>query len=161
MKCDKIKDLLKTDYLDSRAAAEEISQIKAHLAVCPDCRRLEQELSDQRALFRQSPRIGPPERVWRRIREAIVSERLERENRAQNWGLERLKRLFWQPKPVFALTGVIGILIFAAVFSALIIQNRLSVSQDTNAQIFAEYSLNSDSDSQTYDLGSSVEKYFL
>ncbi len=161
MRCKKIQELLKSDYLDSESGPREIRDVEEHLARCPQCRELEKELSLQRILFRDSQRLEPPERVWENIREAIDAERLNQDKPAKESFWERLRNLRPAfPRPIFAFAGVFAMAI-VAVFFAVVVMNNRAYYRDNGAETFADYRINGESVDVASDFGTSVEKYFL
>lgn len=161
MRCKKIQELLKSDYLDREAGPRQIREIEEHLAQCPRCRKLEKELLQQRILFKASQRQKPPERVWENIRESIDAERLDQD--------EPVKESFWEwlrnlipafPRPVFAFAGTFAVAI-VAVFFAVVVMNNRAYYRDNGAETFADYRINGESVDVASDFGTNVEKYFL
>jgi len=160
--CRKIQELLKADYLDGELSQIEQGQIREHLGCCPGCRKLQEELESQRLLFKQAGRVSEvPARVWQKIRDTIISIRLNEESRARGGILERLRDSLWQPRPAFAVVSVFAVLILAVVLTGTFIRREQSLSSENEVQILAAYSLSSDNGDLIYDLGTNVEEYFL
>ena len=157
MDCKKIQELLKTDYLDGEAKEKELSCIKEHLAVCPQCRKLEEELKAGRMIFKNIKRQEVPERVWQNIRDAIVSESLSEESSVVGGILKRLRETILAPRPVFAKAFALTVIIFVAVFFKV----RQPAVIDNGQEVVAGYSLNSENGDLFTDLGTSIEEYFL
>ncbi|MFH0827627.1 MAG: zf-HC2 domain-containing protein [Candidatus Omnitrophota bacterium] len=161
MRCKKIQELLKSDYLDEEAGPRETRDVEEHLARCPQCRELEKELSQQRFIFSNSKRQEPPERVWENIREAIDAERLNQDEWAKESVFERLRNLkpvF--PRPVFAFASIFAVVI-VAVFFAVVVMNNRAYYRDNGAETFADYRINGENVDVASDFGTNVEKYFL
>ncbi len=161
MRCPKIQDLLKADYLDGEATGREQQHIVEHLKMCPQCRRLEKELQGQRLLFQKANQYKPPEHVWQNIREAIVTEAINQESRVSRGMLQRLRESMFAPRPVFALASAITAIIFVVIFSTAIIQKKQQLNLENSGEIFAGYSLNGENGDLLYDLGTNIEEYFL
>ncbi|MCX5703208.1 MAG: anti-sigma factor [Candidatus Omnitrophica bacterium] len=161
MQCKKIQELLKADYLDGEVSPQEGQFIKGHLTQCPECRRLEKELQVQRMLFQGTKRKQVPERVWQNIRDAIVAERLKQEEGLSRGILERLRDLIFTPRPVFVLASSLSVVILLAVIATTFIQNKVSLSKQNAAESIVGYSLNGENGYVLYDLGTSIEEYFL
>lgn len=161
MSCRKIQELLKSDYLDGEAGRIEQQHIKEHLAKCPQCRRLEEELKAQRMLFAKTEQKAVPEHIWRNIHEAIITEHLARTDSVTYGFLHRLRELILRPWPVFALTTVFTVIIFTLVITNAFIQKKQSFSNTNNGEGTAGYSLNGENGDFLYDLGTSIEEYFL
>jgi len=161
MRCRKIQELLKTDYLDGQVNPRQGQDIKEHLAKCRQCRRLEGELLAQRMLFQGAKRKQVPERVWQNIRDTIITERLTQEHSLSGNILQRLRESILAPRPVFALAGALTVAIFVLVLSGVFIQNRRSLSKVNVGESIVGYSLNGESGDFVYDLGTEIEEYFL
>lgn len=156
MKCRKIQEILKSDYLDGELSSRDQEAIKAHLAQCAQCRKVEEGLQSQRSLFQGAVRQPVPERVWQNIRESIVAERLAKERRSV---LGMMGDYIFAPRPALVLASGLTMLIFVMFFAGSVIQ-RKQASNGTNNQERTEIT-NSVSDILMYDLGTDVEKYFL
>jgi len=161
MQCKKIQELLKADYLDGEADPKEEEFIKEHLKQCSECSRLEKELQAQRMLFQGAKRKQVPERIWSNIRDAIVMERLKQEEGLIRGILERLRDLIFARRPAVVLATSLSVIIILAVMATTTIQSRVSLSKQNAAESIAGYSLNSENGYVLYDLGTSIEEYFL
>ena len=159
MRCRKIQELLKTDYLDAEVSQKQEQDIREHLAHCPKCRQLEKELQSQRALFQKAKQHKVPEHVWHNIRDAIIRE----EEEGLSAGVfTRLRNYLFAPKPVFVLATTLAVAIFFAFLSGVFIQKKQSLSKENISEIdIAVYSLGSASDVPLYELGTDIEEYFL
>jgi anti-sigma factor RsiW len=156
MFCSKVKDLLTTDYLDGRLQEAQAEEVRAHLAHCPSCAKLEKELQAQRLLFQQVIPEQPPQQVWENIRETIIAERLVREGRGSL--LERLKDRLWQPRPALALASAFAVILMVIIFAGNFISKKAPLPAADNTELLATYDLNGDSISG---FGTSIEEYFL
>jgi predicted anti-sigma-YlaC factor YlaD len=159
MLCEKIQELLKTDYLDGEINQREEQEIKEHLAHCPQCRRLGEELLAQRLLFQKAEQVEPPERVWQNIRDAIITQELNQESRFGTGILGRLKNLF-AVRPAFVLASALTVIIFVAFFTGAMIHKRQLLSKQ-NIPEGSIYLLDNDEGLLLYDLGTGIEEYFL
>lgn len=161
MRCDKIQELLKTNYLDDRLDSRQKENIKQHLEICPQCRKLEEELQSQRALFSNIGKQEVPERVWHNIRETILVENLNQDPAATSGIFQRLKELIFVPRPVFALASAFAVVMLILVFTGISIHKQQVVLDANNEEIAVDYGFNGDSSDNIYDLGTSIEQYFL
>jgi len=161
MPCKKIQELLKADYLDQEASRQEEQSVKEHLAHCSACSELEKELQAQRVLFQGAKRQPVPERVWSNIREAIVTERLKQEGLISGI-LERLRNLIPVRRPAVVLaTSLFSIAIIFTIFANVASQKQVLLSKQDAAESIAGYSLTAKNGYVLYDLGTSIEEYFL
>ena len=162
MRCRKIQELLKTDYLDGEVSQKQEQEIKEHLARCPKCRQLEEELQSQRRLFQKAKQQKVPERVWHNIRDAIITEGLNEEESLSAGVFERLRKYLFAPKPAFVLATNLAVAIFFAFLAGVFIQKKQSLSKENIPETdIAVYSLSSASDVSLYELGTDIEEYFL
>jgi predicted anti-sigma-YlaC factor YlaD len=161
MRCKDIQELIKSDYLDKETTEATLSQIKEHLAVCPLCRELEEELQAQRGLFQKAKRFEPPKRIWLNIQDAIVSERMAKEDKAGLSIIERLKGLLGPRRPVFALASVLAMTIFVAVLVGSFSNKQQLLDRAGNNDIFAVYDLSAEGNYPAGNMGTSIEEYFL
>ncbi|MCX5656812.1 MAG: hypothetical protein NTZ48_01040 [Candidatus Omnitrophica bacterium] len=161
MQCRKIREVLKTDYLDGEVNVRKQQIIDEHLVQCPECRKLGKELQAQRLLFQKANRQQVPERLWQNIHNAIVEEGLNRETSVNRGVLWRLRESIWSPRPVFALAGALMVIIFVVVFAGTLIQKGQSLGKENGGEMVADYNLNVESGDLIYDLGTGIEEYFL
>jgi len=161
MRCKKVQELLKSDYLDGETASGETRDIAEHLEQCLECRSVEKELQAQRMFFKEAKRQQPPDRVWQNIRKAIVEESLEQDNQLRAGIFERLREFFWPPRPIFTLASAITVVVFIAVLAGVIIQKRQLFNIANSAESFTEYRLNGGNEVALSGLGTGIEEYFL
>lgn len=147
--------------MDGEINREDQLHIREHLAQCPECRRLEEELRTHRALFENAKQREVPDRVWQNIRDGIIAERLNQEGSVSRGILERLKESILSPRPVFAFTSVFAVILCVAIFTGVLIQKRQAVSNKNGGEGIAGYSINGESQDTLYDLGTNIEEYFL
>lgn len=159
MKCKKIQEWLKSDYLDSELNSKETGLLREHLKVCASCRKLEEEFKTQGLLFKKINREKVPEHVWIDIRNAIVTENFNKEAAVRPGILEYLQELIWGRKPIFVLASAFGLILFVTVLAGTLIYKRQSLANGED--IFTEYSLSSENGDFIYGFGTDTEEYFL
>lgn len=120
MKCEKIQELLVTDYLDGEFQADGGLRVKSHLDGCGTCRGFYETVLKTSETLKTAGEIPPPETVWLRVRQSLGTG----QSRAPSFG-ERLRGMtagasaFWErlsgmiPSPV--LGAVLPVVLFAAV----------------------------------------------
>jgi anti-sigma factor RsiW len=161
MHCKKIQELLQTDYLDGQIDLPRKQFIQEHLKTCSECSALEKKLQAWRISFQGIKSQPVPERVWSNIREAIVTERLKQQEAAASGIFEYFRGLLYGRGPAMVLaTSLFSVLIIFAVFGNLVIQRQI-ISKQNAAEKIAGYSLNNKNGYVLYDLGTSIEEYFL
>lgn len=72
MRCEEIRSLLMTDYIDGELDPGKETLVKEHLAACSACRVFEENVrAITVAPFKEAKVAAPPERVWREIERRI------------------------------------------------------------------------------------------
>jgi predicted anti-sigma-YlaC factor YlaD len=158
MRCKKIQELLKTDYLDGVVDLARKVLIQQHLAQCSDCRAIEKDLISQRDLLKSVKDNPVPDQIWRNIRQAIVDERLAQSNKASFEFLSWIGKIIFPPRPIFVLASAFTMVIFilAAVFFY-----KQQASKIILAEGIGGYEFSEDNSDFIYDLGTNIETYFL
>ena len=158
MICKQIQELLKSDYLDAEATADQRQRIEEHLHACQYCRALAEELRKQRALFQKMVRHEVPEAVWQNIRAAIIKERAAREHSVFAGVREWCEGLFRIPRPAFALASVFAALILVAALVVFPFGRQQPSGLTNGADVYGGGIQNGD---LLYDFGTAIEEYFL
>jgi anti-sigma factor RsiW len=163
MECKKIKELILTDYSDGEIDAGLKEEIEAHLAACAVCRQLAGALRKTVIEpFKKIEAVKPPDVIWYRITEAIMSEK-ER----QPAGLFERVRDFLQgaysvPRPVYATAAIMFVLLMAAVFARLPVQQQRVVNKYLQDEMEFVVNLKAEPTTAAYDsLATKIEKSFL
>ena len=161
MRCKKIQELIKSDYLDGELSQRVKEVVDKHITLCDECRLLEKKLQAQRAVFQRIKPLQAPERVWHNVRDAIYNERLSARASLTRSILRRLKDLIFPREPVLAAVNyVLVILIISFVFGNFV-SRRSNQGRQTASESILEYSLNFENGDLIYDLGTEIEEYFL
>ena len=167
MKCEDVKELILTDYLDEQLGKEQKTQIEQHLTTCSDCK--EYELLTRTAVvepFNNLEKHNPPEATWNKIREQIEEERpqYEPENSFADLIL-RIKKFLYIPKPAFVATTIAVLLLVVVTVIKLQPEDQKIVKVSPEKQIECITYLISVFDQETVnvndDLGTSIEELFL
>ncbi len=158
MKCERIQELILTDYIDGWMAPQAKEGLEKHLMTCHDClefARVAKAMAVEP--FEKGTREKTPESVWMNIKEELLSQEQAGE---ASW-LDRLKEVlhpqFSFPRPVIAFAGVCFVMMVVTLvnFSSI---NRTAADQD-EVEYMAALSVRSDIPASGY--GTSVEQYFL
>jgi predicted anti-sigma-YlaC factor YlaD len=159
-KCEQIKDLILTDYIDGELDKNLVESIESHLLECGDCRAFLKEVKNNAALpFQKVLREPVPAQLW-----SAIKENIENENRATNplEGIyEKLKGLIVFPKlvPVFA-SLVLMFLAGSVTLNTVHIQQ--AKDRDQGEYLVALLSpTGSLAQGDNNDLGTPIEHYFL
>ena len=167
MKCEYVKELILTDYLDEQLGKEQKTQIEKHLTVCKGCK--EYELLTRTAVvepFNNLKRHNPPEAAWHKIREQIEEE-LPLQEPANSFAdlIRKVKTFLYIPKPAFVVTTIIVLLLVVITVMKLQPEDQKIVKVNPESQIECITYLISVFDQETVngndDFGTSIEELFL
>jgi len=166
MRCDEIRDLILTDYMDTQMPRDQREAIEKHLSSCENCFDLAlnvRKLTVQPFFGAQRNRISK-DAVWKKVRAQIEAEHAPtvRTNPIGEL-LNRLKENFYIPKPAFALGLVIVVLLGVKIFFIAPKAEFQYVRQIVNQQ---EQFVGGDifdmaSDDSNGSYGTDIEEYFL
>jgi hypothetical protein len=159
-KCDDIKGLILTDYIDSQCDKDLGLSVEDHLLDCSECRAFFKEVKDNVASpFQQARHLPVPAKLWGTIKQSI-------EHETQVSGpsvgfIAQLKGLFIFPRlvPIFASF----LLVFLAGSVTL---NTIQIQQAKDKEQ-GEYlvallgSTSSSVQTENNDLDTPIEHYFL
>ncbi len=168
MKCEYVKELILTDYLDGQLGKEQKAQIDKHLTICRDCK--EYELLTRTAVvepFNNPERHNPPEAAWNKIREQIEEERLLLQEPTNSFAdfIRRIKTFLYIPKPAFVVTPIIVLILVVITVIKLPTEDKKIVKVNPESQIECINYLMSVFDQETMngndDFGTSIEELFL
>ncbi len=167
MNCEKVKELIITDYLDRQVNEEQKEQIEEHLASCRHCK--EYELAARKTvidLFNNAERLRPPEAVWHKIKEKIEEEQELTSPFADL--IRRIKSFLYVPKPALAVATIIVALLIMVTIIKLPSENqeimKANLENQENQIECITYLLrvfNQDSMNENNGFGTSIEDYFL
>lgn len=159
MKCQKICDLLKSDYLDKELNNELRRAVEKHLEHCPTCRLLKEELDSQRIALRSLEQEAVPKQIWQNIQNSIIQEQLREQRNVFDYLSKGLRKVFSLPRPAFALAASFAVLIIALFVGKIILNQPGPVTTASNEDIFRDYRLNGVT--EIYNFGTEIEEYFL
>jgi anti-sigma factor RsiW len=111
MKCENVRDLLTTDYIDGELDEGARKEVVSHLESCARCRQFEEAV--QRAAvapFRGIQICSAPASLWHRVRRGIEQE-CEGGLRAAMWSV--WKMLVHSRRAVFAGASLAAVIIIA------------------------------------------------
>ena len=105
MNCEKVRELLVTDYIDRELDADTEERVIAHLAQCASCKAFEATVRMSAVEpFKDARPIAPPKHVWERVAGAIETEH------------DKRSALSW-PKSVFVAATVAMLMVAVALFA--------------------------------------------
>ena len=161
MNCEKIKELILTDYIDNQMSRQEKMRLDMHLARCQGCKEfLETVKNTVIEPFADAKELVPPEFIWQRIKETIISERQETRSFVAGI-LGKLRLIFSIPRSALAMSTITAITLIVMLTATLRFSNKEA------REVQSEYSvwsmeipvstfLNNDGG-----FGTSIEEYFL
>ncbi|MDD5438687.1 MAG: zf-HC2 domain-containing protein [Candidatus Omnitrophica bacterium] len=160
MRCDRVKDLLLTEYRDKELDERTQKDVENHLAGCEGCRAINERLRSVSLAFHAVEIIEPPQRVWENIRREIV--RAPEPRHAAGFDLVKQWIGRFTVTPRFAAlrlaTAAATVLIVLGLYTFL--REGSSGNRETDAGFFIA-SLIDDNEDNGYDLGTDIERYFL
>jgi predicted anti-sigma-YlaC factor YlaD len=165
MTCGKIKELILTDYIDNEMNDEEKVRLNMHLVHCHGCKEFLEAVNNAAVgPFAGAKQIQPPGFIWQRVREAVTAERQEKISFPAGL-LEKLKTVFYFPKPVLIVSTIAALALIIVLAVTLKFGSKAALDIGRGDQVeYSAYSietpvsalLNNDGG-----FGTSVEKYFL
>jgi predicted anti-sigma-YlaC factor YlaD len=162
MQCERVRELLLTDYLDHQADADIKAQVEAHLHACADCRRFEAEVGQGAvAPFTDVSQPEVPQTIWLNISKRIAER--ERPGVSIFDYLREKLALVLAPRPVFAFasTMVVFLIIFGLIAKHTMDHNQVRAYFVQQADFFSMLDNGNGSNSQNGELGSAVENYLF
>jgi predicted anti-sigma-YlaC factor YlaD len=165
MNCQRIKELLLTDYTDGEASRVLQEEVKTHLKTCSGCRVFEQDLREKVSKsFSKIESISPPEEVWQRIKETIEQEQALYTPSLLRRLLDFLRRSLLARKPAFVFSTVFAVFLVMLLFSQLsfrkqrLVRDYLRQQSDymlsLRAPVYGELELD-------VNFGTSIERYLF
>ena len=159
MDCKRAKGLILSDYTDGVLRGHALEELESHMRACSSCRRLAEGLTSAGELLRSAARADAPQAVWNRIRAEI--SRLSVKRGFAETVLERLRYGLYHLRPAVVATAAIIMLIFVLATARLVSYMNYSAALSAREDIMNMVSLNNESGSGEYDIGTSAEVYFL
>ncbi len=163
MNCKKARLSIITDYIDNESKGHKKAAIEAHLAGCRSCREFLTEAQKVGGeFFLKAGRAEPPEYLWQKIREAVLTE-----GKNRNWAsgiFRRAGAFLYIPHPAFAIASVIMILFILGTAARMnIVRTEERLLYAGQAQYF-DYIAETpafDAANESAGFGTAIEKYFL
>ena len=158
--CDRIRDLIVTDYIDGEAALEVRQAVESHLRACSGCRDfLAAVRDDLTAPLRAAPRQEVPDRIWSSIQEKIETQTDVVADALGFW--EKIKSLF--VRPAFVMPAV-AFALFIFVGSVVFRHHQVRLAQEKEQSVYLAYMFTSESfiaETRGSFEDSAIEAYFL
>lgn len=71
MRCDEIRELVASTFIDKECSAEERGMVEGHLSACPECRAFHQAVVRTTEIWHAAPAPLPAPSVWTNIQKAL------------------------------------------------------------------------------------------
>ena len=167
MKCEQIKELIITNYIDGEISTSIQNEIKTHLITCSDCRQFEQaiRLSAIEPL-KNAKREKVPEEVWHKIKKVIEKkdEKVTLKDIVYN-----LRTFIRARRPALALATVTTVILIVLIIQKMPFEKPSALNTYLEEQVEFLANLNGangngengSSDIVYSGLGTDIEKYFL
>jgi len=165
MNCREIQDIILTDYIDGRLDQKRKCFIDEHLEHCHQCKEFFFTVQERLVMpFSQAEKQKVPAVIWDRVKEAIEAGQEQPRVSLIDEILERLRQIVAMPKPVFAFASVVTLVLMIGILPQFLMSNpavkidavgqveSLSLLTGTGGEVPA---------SESVDLGTPIEKYFL
>jgi hypothetical protein len=154
-----------TDYIDGRLGPQEKERLAVHLKTCSRCRQLEKLLLKSAIRpFDNAKAYDVPEQLWSQIKDKIA----EQEARNPIAGIyAQIIDILRLRKSKFAFATAAAILLITFIFMQPSTRNHNDINSYLKEQVdFVSYLNNgsewkNNSDMDSSDFGTGVEKYFL
>jgi hypothetical protein len=172
MNCEKIQDLILTDYLDGEMDEKQKKVILQHLANCVDCQDF--ALTVQKTvieLFNNVEKVNPSESLWYKIKGLIKAEK-QRQNKQSRGIVTRIRDMGRKDMgriliPAFVMTVVVIVVIWMDIVN--IKQFSFYKTQTTSLpqEVYVGFSYYREDESVEYALmknvnfQTAIEEYFL
>ena len=165
MNCEKIKELILTDYIDNEMDYEERIRLNIHFAHCQECKELFEMVKNIVVKpFSNAKKIEPPGFIWLRVKEAIIAKQQIKLGFVASI-LEKLKSVFYIPKPAVAISTIMALVFIIVLTTTLKFSNKEAFKTNGEGQTeYSTYSIDTpvgELSNNDEGFGTLVEKYFL
>jgi predicted anti-sigma-YlaC factor YlaD len=155
-RCDQIKELIMTEYIDGLSDKIVIGQVEGHLLDCSECRAFFKDVKNTVVPFEQASQQPVPAELWASIKQSI-----EQKHQAVNpleGFMEGLKGLMVFPRlvPVFAS---LVLMVLVSTVSLNTIQVQQAQAKDQGEYLVSLLSPTAPTESN--DGKTPIEQYFL
>ena len=140
MECNKVQDLILTDYIDNEMPQESKEDLERHLLSCPSCQKFKM-LVKKFSLdpFEDCPSPEVPKEIWQNIQQKIPMQQKLSFTDFFNGFLEKVRLVFF-PKPRWALALSASFLLIMMLWVSIFSFNKRYELAQIEAQEQVEYS---------------------
>ncbi len=158
MNCEKIKELILTDFTDGCLSEELQRQVRQHLNSCANCKEYAKTLRNAAIEpFKNAQKINAPDYLWYRIKDSIASQK----PKPAFSGLFENLQLLFHPKPAFALATIaVAVIIASVLFMPYLRGKDINLYLKDQMDFVSHLGQNGNGSSEI-NLGTSVEELLL
>lgn len=160
MDCRRAKGLILSEYADGLLRGHALEELESHTRSCSSCRRLAEGVTKAGELFKSAVRADAPQGVWNRIRADLAGLSADNESAAEGF-LDRIRYGLYRLRPAVMAAAAVIILLFALATARLVSYMNYSADVSAREDMINMVSLNGEGAAGDYDIGTSVEAYFL
>ena len=165
-KCKVIRELILTDYIDNEMDDKRKTSLNIHFARCAECRDFYEQVTEVVVKpFAGADRLSIPESIWQNINQAIAAKQ-QKETGFLAGLFRKLKSFTSIPKPAFAISTVMALVLIAGVAVKFRLDSREAPEKAAQGQMeyYSAYLTEIPLGMLVNDeagLGTSIEEYFL
>jgi len=158
-KCDHIKDLILTDYMDGELDQDLKHNVESHLLDCSDCRTFLKEVKENSIIpFNKDTQLPVPPQLWDAVKEGIAKQGHASDPIADF--IDRIKEMIVFPKlvPVFA---TLMLMLFVGSVTLNNMQFQQAQATEQGEYLVSLLSITNPAQVENNDLGTPIEHFFL
>jgi len=127
MRCERIQELILTDYMDKELGEKLTREIDGHIRSCAACREFKR-VAEKKTVqpFKAVQSVEAPSYIWERVKQKIAAESAGRSG-ALAGAADIIRNIFWSlgriPRPAVAFAAA-AVLIIAGLVARPIVQTR-------------------------------------
>ena len=158
MNCEKIRELILTDFTDGRLNEDMQKQASSHLSSCANCQEFAKTVSKIAIEpFKNAQKINPPDYLWYRFKDSIASQK----PRPAFSGLFENLQVFFHPRPALALATIAVVVIIASLFiKPYLVGKETNLYLNDQMDFVSHLGQNGNGGSEI-NLGTSIEEFLL
>lgn len=127
MRCERIQELILTDYMDKTLAEKLAREVDGHILSCGACREFKRVAEEKVAKpFKAAQSAKAPSYIWERVKQEIATESAESPG-VFTGAADIIRNIFWSlgriPKPAVAFAAA-AVVIIAILVARPIAQTR-------------------------------------
>lgn len=158
MDCDKMRDIILTDYIDGRLTGQALQDVEAHLASCAGCRGLASELVSVGAELGKSRHQKPSSEVWERIRSEVNRPPVGVFSAPDL--LRSARSVFARLRPAITVAAAAALILVVLIAGHVIPYNTAAKAPVGEEEILSMAAMDEHGGAD-YDFGTPEEDYFL